>query len=136
MRDHRRWLAFVLAPLIPSALFLFVLRPPTARVATLMLIVSTLFSYLPCLLLGLPLMKFLERRQSLTTVALTVGAAPIGAGVFYIFGLVFSALLGSPRSILPGVRELVSGALLGGFVAASFGLIAGFPLRRSKKGLT
>jgi hypothetical protein len=58
--------------------------------------------------------------------------ALIGATVFYIFSLIYSNLLGSPRSIIPGLRELVSGALLGSLVAISFGLIAGFPLFRSE----
>jgi hypothetical protein len=82
-------------------------------------------------LLGLPLMSFLDKRQYLSTITLTVGGALIGAAVFYIFSLFFSNLLGSPRSTIPVLRELVSGAFLGSLAAICFGLIAGFPLWRS-----
>jgi hypothetical protein len=127
---RRRWLAFALAPLTPSIFFLIALHPETVRVVVFMLVISISFSYVPCFVLGLPLLKFLDKRQSVSTITLTVGGALIGAAVFYVFGLLLSELLGSPRRIIPGMRELVSGALLGSLVAISFGLIAGFPLLR------
>ncbi len=134
MLNRRAWAAFALAPLAPSILLLIALHPPTVRSTAFMLVLSILFSYVPCFLFGFPLIRFLDKRQFLSTFTLTVGGALIGAIVFYVFGLFFSNLLGSPRSIIPGLRELVSGALLGSLVAISFGIIAGFPLLRSGRG--
>lgn len=130
MLNLRRWLAFGLAPLAPSIFFVFALHPLSVRVTGLMLLFSVPFSYVPCILFGLPLMKFLDKRRSLSTTNLTVGGALIGAIVFYIFGLLFSDLLESPRSLIPGIPESVSGALLGSSVAILFGLVAGLPLFR------
>jgi len=118
----------MLAPLLPSIFFLVALHPPTVRVTTLMLSLSILFSYVPCSLFGLPLIKFLEKRHSLSTMRLAICGALIGALVFCVFGFVLSSLLGSPNSAVSGIRELVSGALLGFMVTALFGVIAGFPL--------
>ena len=118
----------MLAPLLPSVLFFIALHPQTVRVTVLMLVLSILFSYVPCLLLGLPLIKVLEKRRSLSIVRLAVGGALIGAVVFCIFGFVLSGLLGSVNNAVSGVRELLSGAVLGLLVAALFGVIAGFPL--------
>src|SRR6185437_8165244 len=111
-----------------SVFFLVALRPLTPWVTTLMLAFSLLFSYVPCLLFGLPLIRFLEKRRSLTVMRLAIGGALIGAVVFCVFGFVLSGLLESSNGSFSGIRQLVSGALLGLLVAALFGVIAGLPL--------
>jgi hypothetical protein len=57
-----------------------------------------------------------------------LSGALFGMVVFYIFGFVIAALLGSPKGIVPAFGEMVSGALLGISVALPFSLISGFPL--------
>lgn len=131
MRNSRKTLAFIIAPILPSLFFLVALHPSSVRLAAFMLVFSVPFSYLPCFLLGLPLMRFLEKRHSLNTLMLTISGALLGIIVFYIFGFVLSGVLSSSKGIVPGVGELGWGAALGALVAISFGLIAGFPLFKS-----
>jgi hypothetical protein len=128
MLNLRMWLTSILAPLAPSVFFLFALHPSTVRVTALMLALSLLFSYVPCLLLGLPLIKFLEWRRSLSTMRLAICGALIGAVVFCTFGFVLSGLLDSSVDAASNIRESVAGALLGLSVAILFGAIAGMPL--------
>lgn len=68
------------------------------------------FAYLAILAVGIPLMFFfLRKRNSLNAFSVTLGGAIGGMAVFYIFGFVFSAILGSPKSIFPSLSELLSG---------------------------
>ncbi|UMZ10634.1 hypothetical protein I9018_24565 [Pseudomonas sp. MPFS] len=132
MFNRRVWLGFALAPLLPSVLFLIVFHLSDPRQAAFLLVFSVLFSYLPSLLLGIPLMVFLQSRNLLSIVGVIVCGSLLGAIVFYMFGFVFSLLLGSSKGIAPELREIVSGVLLGALVATLFSLIAGFPLLNSK----
>lgn len=132
MFNRRVWLGFALAPLLPSVLFLIAFHLSDLRQAAFLLGFSLLFSYLPSLLFGIPLMVFLQNRNLLSVVSMVVCGSLLGAIAFYIFGFVFSMLLGSSKGIIPELREVVSGAMLGALVAILFSLIAGFPLINSK----
>lgn len=132
MLNKRKWLAFTFAPLLPSVFFLFALHLSEPKLAIFVLLFSITFSYLPCLLLGIPLIKLLEKRNSLSVVNMTLCGTLSGVITFYILGFVISWMLGSSKSITPELGELVSGALLGASIAISFSLIAGFPLFSSK----
>lgn len=134
MYNRRRWLAFALAPVLPSVFFLFAFHLSDPRQAAFVLLFSIVFGYLPCLLLGVPLIRFLERRNSLNVVNITLCGSLLGIVTFYIFGFVVSVVLGSPKSVIPELREVLSGATLGASVAMPFSLIAGFPLFSSKNG--
>ena len=129
---NRRALAFIFAPIVPSVFFLFALHLTDPRLAAFVLLFSTLFSYLPCFVLGRPIVKYLERRNSLSVVNMALCGAFFGTIVFYVFGFVVAALLGSPKSIVPAFGEMLTGALLGISVALPFSLIAGFPLVSAK----
>lgn len=131
--SKRRTLAFIFAPLPPSVFFLFALHLTDPRLAAFVLLFSISFSYLPCFLLGRPIVKFLERRNSLSVMSMTLCGALFGTVIFYIFGFVIAAVLGSPKGIVPTFGEMVSGALLGISVALPFSLISGFPLFSAKR---
>ncbi len=126
-------MAFLLAPLFPSIFLLFALRLTDLRQAVFVLFFSVLFSYLPCLLLGIPLTRYLEKRNSLSVVTVTLGGTLFGILVFYSLGFVISVVLGSQKGAVPALRELLSGALFGFSVALPFSLISGFPLCSTKK---
>lgn len=130
---NRKIVAFIFAPLLPSLFFVFALHLTNARLAAFVLVFSLSFSYLPCVLFGIPAIKFLERRDSLSVVNMSLFGALLGMVAFYIFGFVISMLLGSPKNIVPTFGEILSGALLGISVALPFSLISGFPLFASRK---
>ncbi|WP_158014516.1 hypothetical protein [Ralstonia solanacearum] len=126
-------MAFLFAPLFPSIFMLFALQLTDPKIAVFVLLFSFSFSYLPCLLLGIPLVRFLEGRNALNVINMTLSGVLAGVLVFYGFGFAISVVLGSTKSIVPTLGELVSGALLGFSVALPFSLISGFPLWREKK---
>lgn len=129
----RRKLAFLIAPLFPSIFLLFAFNLADLRQAIFVLIFSIPFSYLPCLLLGIPLARYLEKRNSLSVVTVTLCGAIFGALVFYGLGFVISTVLGSKENSVPILRQLASGALFGVSVALPFSLISGFPLWSTKR---
>lgn len=129
----RRKLAFLFAPLFPSIFLFFSLHLADVRQAIFVLFFSVLFSYLPCLFLGIPLTRYLEKRNSLSVVTVTLCGALFGMIVLYGLGLVISVVLGSQGNSAPALMELASGALLGVSVALPFSLISGFPLCNSKR---
>lgn len=129
----RKRLAFILAPLFPSIFFLFAFHLTGPRWSAFVLLFSLSFSYLPCWVLGAPLIRFLQKRESLSTVNISLCGALFGIVVFYVFGFVISAVLGSSKSIIPSLGELIFGALLGISVALPFSLISGFPILNSKR---
>ncbi|NWC00531.1 hypothetical protein HX882_32135 [Pseudomonas gingeri] len=133
MSNQRKCLTFALAPLVPSVFFLFELHLSDPRQAAFVLLFFIAFSYLPCLIFGVPLMKALQRYNSLDFVSLTLYGGLLGVVAFYAFGLVISVVLGSPKGVIPECREIFSGALLGVSMAAPFSLIAGLPILKMNK---
>jgi len=124
---NRMRLAYILSPILPSVLFAAVFGLSETRILAFMLVFSIPLAYIPCFLLGAPYISFLKRKKALSTFNLSLGGVLIGAVVFYVFGLIFSGTLGSPRGVLPSFHELFSGAVLGLLVALLFGVIAGLP---------
>ena len=131
---NRKILAFIFPPLLPSLFFVFSLHLSDFKIVALVLVFSLSFSYLPCILFGIPAVKFLEKRNSLSVVNMSLFGTLLGMVVFYIFGFVISMMLGSPKNIVPTFGDMMSGALLGISVALPFSLISGFPLFNSGKG--
>lgn len=127
MSITRIQLAFVLAPLLPSLFFLISLQLSGHKIIILMLLFSLPFSYLPCLLFGIPLLSILKKKNKLNMVNFFICGALLGTIVFYTFGFVFSSFLDSTKNLIPGLTELFTGAALGASVAIAFCLIAGIP---------
>ena len=93
----------------------------------IMLIVSTLVSYLAAVLVGVPLWSFLKRIGRLNVSTLAFAGAIAGIVVFYLFVISFAALLGAPL-ILSGKEfayTAVWGGGLGFLVSLTASLIAG-----------
>ncbi|WP_409303592.1 hypothetical protein [Pseudomonas sp. KCJK8993] len=132
MFNRRVWLGFALAPLLPSVLFLIAFHLSDLRQAAFLLGFSLLFSYLPSLLFGIPLVVFLKSRKVLSIVSVVLCGSLLGAITLYMFGFVSSMPLSSPKGIAPELREVFSGGVLGALVSTLFSLIAGFPLFNSK----
>ena len=132
MPVSRLKLAFLLAPIFPSIFIVAFLRMPDFNIILLTLLFALPFSYFSCLIIGLPLVMLLRKTEGLCIVNLAIGGAFFGSLVFYLFGFVFAALLGSFKGLVPTALELFWGTLLGVLVASSFGLIAGFPLLMRK----
>ncbi len=130
---NRKMLAFLLAPIFPSIILLFIFGLTELKWILFLLLFSIPFAYLAILAVGIPLVFFLRKRNSLNALSVTLGGAIGGIAVFYVFGFVFSAILGSPKSIFPSLSELLSGGLLGISVALPFSLILGIPLLSSKE---
>ncbi|WP_308366717.1 MULTISPECIES: hypothetical protein [unclassified Microbulbifer] len=128
MNNKRIILAFVFAPLVPTIYFLGFMEPVGKNVILMLLVYSICFSYLPTLLLGLPLVSYLRKVHRLNLVNVVAIGAAGGMIVFYVFGFVFSAMLDSSKSVTPAISELIWGAILGMSVAIPFSLIAGIPL--------
>lgn len=128
MSNRRLLLAFGLAPLLPSIIVVFAFRITSGSAATFALFFSLIFSYLPCLIFGAPLIRVLKIYNALTVPFMVLFGGALGAIVYYGFGILLSELFSSPRSLLPNFKELCWGGLLGSSVALAFSLIAGFPL--------
>lgn len=129
----RKQLAFILAPLVPSIFILIWLRQSNFRIIIFSLIFSILFSYIPSIIFGIPLVKFLERKNLLNAALFSLCGAFFGIVVFFIFGFVISRVLGSQNATAPMLGELIGGAFFGVSVAFPLSLIAGFPLVGAKK---
>lgn len=132
MTKKRLVLAFIFAPLVPTIYFLGFMAPAGENVAMMLLVFSIGFSYIPTLLLGLPLVSYLRKTQRLNLVNVVAVGAIGGMIAFYVFGLVFSAMLVSSKGITPAISDLVWGAIFGVSVAVPFSLIAGIPLSSSR----
>lgn len=132
-RLSRIELAYILSPLVPSVIFAIALHLSDMRLLWLTLLFSIPFSYVPALVFGIPYISFLKRKNRLNVINLLLSGAFAGGLVFYLFGITISEMLDSPRSMLPTVRELLSGAALGFLVALSFGVIAGIPFYQVSK---
>lgn len=138
VKINRTKLAYILAPIFPA---LYMLAIPylsgssyTGRHDILLVLLFSLsVSYLSCLLLGFPLVKFLRKRNSLSLVNVVVGGVLLGMLVYYVFGYGFTALLDSSMESVSLIQVLAWGAALGALVALPFSLIAGFPLTHPKK---
>lgn len=131
MKINRIQLAYIFSPILPSVVFTVVFHLSEPKLIIFMLVFAIPFSYLPCLIFGMPYISFLKKRKQLTLVNLLLGGIILGGIFFYIFGITFSIILDSPRSLEPTLRELLSGASLGFLVALLFGLIAGLPFYRT-----
>ena len=130
MTINRTRLAYVLAPLFPSAyllLFSPVFGPMDGGWRFVVLIFSLPFSYLACLAFGVPGIALLKRVRRCDVVTITIMGAILGMMVFYVFGFYFAWLLGSSTDVIPTLSELGFGAQLGVLVAFPFSLIAGYP---------
>ena len=128
----RTLLAFLLASVFPSLFFIIAFQLSDKNVILITLLFSIPFSYLSCLIFGIPIMYFFKKRGCLNTVSISLSGALLGMLVFYLFGFVFSSTLGSSRILLPTLSELIGGSLLGLLVALTFCLIAGIPIRGNK----
>lgn len=103
------WLGFAIAPLLPSVLFLLVFNFSDLRQAAFLLFFSISFSYLPCLLFGVPLVVFLRNRDLLSIAMMFLCGSLLGVVMFCVFGFFFSMLLGSFKDVIPELREVVVG---------------------------
>lgn len=130
MRKKRLVLAFLIAPLVPSIFIYMVSGDIGKNWLILMLLYSILFSYIPSLLFGIPLVSWLKKKHRLNLVNVVMYGAVTGIMVFYAFRFVLAAMLDSSASLVPGISDLIWGALLGVFVALPFSLIAGIPFKR------
>lgn len=133
MSSARTVLAFLVAPVFPVLFSLYEYGDIESGNGVSLLIVLIAFpvSYGASLLVGLPMIKILRRKQLLNIVTVTIGGAIFGAIAFYLFGFLFAALLESSRPVAPNTFELLYGAMLGVLVALPFGLIAGYPVTGS-----
>lgn len=127
MSISRLKLAFLLAPMMPSIFFLVSLGMSERNTIVMTLLFTLSFSYLSCLIIGVPLVAILKKKQCLNVVNIVISGAIIGSFVFYLFGFVFVAFLDSSKGLIPIPTELLWGALIGVLVAYPFSLIAGFP---------
>lgn len=132
MNKRRITLAFLMAPLVPSIYFLSMMDFASKNTIVMMLFYSLSFSYLPTIFVGIPLLLVLGRAGHLNILNVVIGGAIAGMIVFYVFGLVFMAMLGSAGNIAPSISGLIWGAISGISVALPFGLIAGIPMRKSE----
>lgn len=130
MNKRRITLAFLVAPLVPSIYFLSMMGFSNKNVIVMMLVYSVCFSYLPTICVGIPLLSVLGRTGHLNVLSVVIGGAIAGMIVFYVFGLVFMAMLGSVGNIAPSISGLIWGAIFGISVALPFSLIAGIPMRK------
>jgi hypothetical protein len=133
--NKREWRAFLLAPLIPVVFFVLVFMASGYGFDFFALLISVPFSYVPCFLFCVSVMRILRARGMLTVTSIALCGVVLGAAVFYMFRFFLSAMLGSSADLVPGVSELVWGALLGLSVALPFGLIAGFPFFKLERGV-
>jgi hypothetical protein len=134
MFNKREWVAFLLAPLFPVVFFELVFIMSGSGLDVFALLFSVPFSYVPCFLFCVSVMRILRARGMLSVTNVALCGVVLGAAVFYLFRFVFSAMLGSSADVVPAVSELVWGALLGLSVALPFGLIAGFPFFNLEQG--
>lgn len=132
-KSSRKLLAFLFAPLVPSLYLVSTLDGLSQRWMVFVLIISILFSYLPCFFLGSFVVGLLKKLDSLNTLNVALCGALFGMVVFYLFGVFISIILGSSKSMTPTFWEMMTGALLGISVALPFGLISGFPMFGSTK---
>lgn len=126
--NKREWIAFLLAPLFPVVFFVLIFMTSGSGLGVFAFLFSVPFSYVPCFLFCVSVMRILRARGMLSVTNVALCEAVLGAAVFYLFRFVLSAMLGSTAGVIPAVSELVWGVLLGLSVALPFGLIAGFPL--------
>lgn len=135
MKLNRTRLAYTLAPALPALFFLIWLNPFNSAIAIIsVLFVSLAVSYSSCFLFGLPLIPYLKRKQRLNIIFISIGGAVLGMVVVYVAGFGVAATLGSTKSVIPELSELLWGAALGLLVALAFGLIAGYPLTGTANG--
>lgn len=129
MSFKRIHLAFLLAPILPSLFFIIAFGLTNRSTVVAILVFAIPFSYISCLVFGIPLMSFYRKKNCLNMINMSISGAILGVLVFLIFGFVFSTFLGSLKEIVPALSELISGALLGLLVTIPFCIIAGIPLK-------
>lgn len=130
MRDKRVVLAFLIAPLIPSILLYVVAGDIGKNWVIMMLLFSVFFSYLPSLLFGIPFVLWLQKKNRFNLINVMIFGAVAGMMVLYVFRFIFAAILDSSASLVPGISDLIWGAILGISVALPFSLIAGIPMKK------
>jgi hypothetical protein len=97
------------------------------------LMFSVITSYLGLIILGLPLTFLLARFHRLDFLKLIVLGVLTGAVTIIVFQISFPKLLGSTVIFKLDQNLLLAGGGLGALTAATFGVIAGVPLRRNNK---
>ena len=133
MSDTRMILAALLAPALPGILALFEYGDIESggSASLFILLIAFPVSNGASTMFGLPMVAYLRQKRRLNVTTVVVGGAILGAIVFFLFGFLLAALLGSSRDSLPALNELTYGAALGVLVALPFALIAGYPLTGS-----
>ena len=124
----RLGVAAAIAPLSIPLLILFVIVVFTddsiSGLNSLVLIWATIFSYISCLVLGLPITHLLKKYDLLTVTALCVSGFAAGMIVTFLF----SAFLGATVGIVGVENVQLEGVILfgigGAIVATVFGLVA------------
>lgn len=84
---------------------------------------TVFFSYAGMIALGLPAIAVLKRRGKLTLGWLLVAGTVGGAIIWLVILALLGSLLGSSAAVSP--FTVIAGAVLGAFVALTYGLIAG-----------
>lgn len=133
MSDTRTILAALLAPAVPGIIALFEYGDIESggSASLFILLIAFPVSYGASAMFGLPMVAYLRNKRRLNVITVVVCGSILGAIVFYLFGFILAALLGSSRDLLPAFDELMYGAALGVLVALPFALIAGYPLTGS-----
>jgi len=124
------WKGVLIAPLVPAAVIAIPLAFQNFSASMWVILFAVPFSYIGTFLLGLPLIKLLDALGKLTVCYLALGGVALGAFVFYIFSNFFQYLMGTEIDWTPKIGGLVAGGALGFAVAASLGVLAGYPLLR------
>lgn len=100
----------------------------------LIVIVSAATSYAAVVLVGLPLFKWLKRRQRLDWPTLVACGAAAGIICFFVFEVMLAIVLRSTFTTVAHTALLASvwGVTLGAGVSATFSLIVGLPARLTR----
>jgi len=136
LQKKRVVIGAIIAPLAPCVFFLlapYVLggNNPGEQYAFLTILFSLPISYVASLALGLPFLISIHKLNILNLPVLSIGAAILGMGVWYVFQQgVLAFMLDSHADFV--VNDALWGAFLGACVGLTFGLIAGVPISQEK----
>lgn len=131
-RHGKLWKGLLVAPLVPAAVIGIFVAFQNFSASMWVMLFAVPFSYVGTFLLGLPLIKLLDTLGKLTVCYLALTGVAFGAFVFYMFSDFFQYLMGTEIDWSPTIGGLVAGGFFGFMVAATLGVIAGYPLLKPR----